>query len=368
MMNRMIISNLVHRPIRSVISIIAVAVEVTLILVIVGLSIGMLTDSKQRQAGIGADVMVRPPGSSFLSGITGAPVSIKVADRLRQVPHVVAVSPVVTQLTTTGAIEVIYGIDLESYEALGGPLPYVEGGPFREPYEIIVDNVFADSAKVRVGSTVEVLNHEFRVAGVVEHGRGARKFVPMATLQEMIGAEGRASIFYVKVDDPAHAETVAAAIRKIPGMEQYSTMSLAEWLTMMTPGNLPGFSAFINAVIGVALVIGFIVIFQSMYTAVMERTREIGILKSMGASKGYIVNVILRETLVVAVVGVVLGIGVSYLVREAMLSAAPTIRVMFLPEWILRAIVIALVGAVLGALYPAYKAAQKDPVDALAYE
>ena len=56
------------------------------------------------------------------------------------------------------------------------------------------------------------------------------------------------------------------------------------------------------------MIIGFLVIFQSMYTAVMERTREIGILKSMGASKTYIVNVILRETGVLAVAGIVLGI------------------------------------------------------------
>ena len=65
---------------------------------------------------------------------------------------------------------------------------------------------------------------------------------------------------------------------------------------MMTPSNYPGLSTFIEVVIGISVIIGFIVIFQAMYTAVMERTREIGILKSMGASKFYIVNVILRET------------------------------------------------------------------------
>ena len=78
MMNRMIVGNLVHRPIRSLISIVAVALEVTLILLIVGLSLGILNDSRQRQAGIGADVIVLPPGSSFIFGLTGAPMSIKV--------------------------------------------------------------------------------------------------------------------------------------------------------------------------------------------------------------------------------------------------------------------------------------------------
>ena len=82
-MNRMILANLVHRPFRTMISVVAVAVEVTLILLIVGIMLGMLNDSSNRQAGIGADIMVQPPGSSLLMGVSGAPVSVKVADKIR---------------------------------------------------------------------------------------------------------------------------------------------------------------------------------------------------------------------------------------------------------------------------------------------
>ncbi len=110
-MNRMVIANLVHRPLRSVISVIAIAVEVTLILLIVGLCIGMLNDTKERQKGIGFDVMVLPPGSSIFTGMTGAPVSIKVADKLRQVPHVAVATPIVMQMITTGRLEVLDGVD-----------------------------------------------------------------------------------------------------------------------------------------------------------------------------------------------------------------------------------------------------------------
>ena len=125
-MNKLVISNLVHRPVRSTISIVAIAIEVTLILLIVGLSVGILRDSAERTRGIGADVMVSPPGSSFLTGITGAPVSIKVADVLRTVQHVTAVAPVIMQVNTAGALEVIYGIDLtpgsaNNYNNVGTP-------------------------------------------------------------------------------------------------------------------------------------------------------------------------------------------------------------------------------------------------------
>ena len=82
-MNKMIFANLVHRPMRSLISIIAIAVEVTLILLIVGLSLGMLNDSKNRTLGIGADLMVQPPGSSIFTAVSGAPVSQKFAEDIQ---------------------------------------------------------------------------------------------------------------------------------------------------------------------------------------------------------------------------------------------------------------------------------------------
>jgi len=136
----------------------------------------------------------------------------------------------------------------------------------------------------------------------------------------------------------------------------------------MTTGNYPGLSTFIDVVVGIAVFIGFIVIFQAMYTAVMERTREIGILKAMGASKFYIVNVVLRETVLLALGGVVLGIIVSLLARVGLTHRFPLMQVVVVGGWIFRATFIAIAGAIAGASYPAFKAAQKDPIDALAYE
>jgi putative ABC transport system permease protein len=367
-MNRMIVANLVHRPIRSLISVIAIAVEVTLILVIVGLSIGMLNDAKERQAGIGADVIVQPPGSSFLAGVTGAPVSVKVADVIRRLPHVVVVSPVAMQMNTSGNIEVIYGIDLKSFEALGGRFHYIAGGPFTGPDTVLVDNYFAEANHVTVGSTISILNHDVKVVGIVEQGRGARKFLPIQTLQDWIGAQGRASVFYVKVDDPKNAPLVVNEIKSVSGMQTYKALTMQDYLSLFTAGNLPGLKIFIKVVIGVAVVIGFIVIFQAMYTAIMERTREIGILKSLGASKFYIVNAVLRETVLLAMAGTIVGIGLSYGVSHAILAKFPTLRVVIQDVWVLYAALIAIVGAVLGSSYPAYMAAQKDPIDALAYE
>ena len=368
-MNKMIVSNLVHRPVRSLISIFAIAIEVTLMLVIVGLMFGMLNDNKERQAGIGADVMVRPPGSSVILSASGSPLSIKVGDVLRKLDHVKAVAPVLLQSSTSGTVETIYGIDLASWDAMGSPFRFLSGGPYQGPNDIIVDDYYANSAHKKVGDTMKVLNHDFRISGIVAHGKGGRKFLQMTTLQELTGSEGKASIFYVKLDDPNNFSAFKEAALKVPGMSNYDIESVKEWLSLINPDALPGFSITLNIVIGIAVCIGFIVIFQSMYTAVMERTREIGILKSLGASKAYIVQVILRETALLGIAGIVLGVAISFATGHALLARFPTIRVDVGAEhWVWKSAAIAIVGAMIGALYPAFKAAQKDPIDALAYE
>jgi putative ABC transport system permease protein len=367
MMNKMIVSNLAHRPLRSAISIVAIALEVTLILLIVGFSVGLLNDSRSRQAGIGADVIVLPPGSSNIVGLTGAPAPVKIADILRTLPHVGAISPVLMQVSTTGSIQYIYGIDLASFEAMR-PFTYLKGGAFQGANDILVDDIYAGSNHSKIGDPVDLLNHKFRIAGIVTHGKGARLFLPLSTLQELDGAQGRASAFYVKADFPSNADAVASEIKNVPGMAPYIIHSMREYLSMMTPDNYPGLSTFITIVVGISVTIGFIVIFQAMYTAVMERTREIGILKSLGASKFYIVNVILRETTLLAVGGIILGIAISFIAGVAIHKRHPTLPIEITRHWILNAIFIAIVGAIGGALYPAFKAAQKDPIDALAYE
>jgi|SRR5579864_519733 len=367
MMNKMIVSNLAHRPVRSAISILAIALEVTLILLIVGLSLGMLNDSRARQAGIGADVIVLPPGSSTIVGVTGAPMPVKIGDILGRLPHVAVVSPVLMQISTAGALQTIYGIDLATFQAMR-PFTFLKGGPFQGPDDILVDDIYANAHHAKIGDKVELFNLSLRIAGIVVHGRGARLFLPLPKLQELNGAVGRASAFYVKVDDPANIDGVVNEIKQVPHMETYHVYSMREYLSMITPDNYPGFSTFIRIVIAISVIIGVIAIFQAMYTAVMERTREIGILKSLGASKLYIVNVILRETTLLAIGGIIVGIAASFAAAIAIKERIPTLPLQLGIGWVTRAAIIAIVGALGGAIYPAFKAAQKDPIDALAYE
>jgi ABC-type antimicrobial peptide transport system permease subunit len=102
--------------------------------------------------------------------------------------------------------------------------------------------------------------------------------------------------------------------------------------------------------------------------AVLERTRETGILKSMGASKWAIVGLVLRETAAIAIVGVVLGIAGTFGVKVMMAHFFSTTNFEITGLWMANASGIAFAGAMCGALCPAWLPARKDPIGALAYE
>ena len=367
-MNKLVLGNLLHRPIRVAISVLAVAIEVIMILSITGVFIGQVSGSRASTVGVGADMVIQPPNASFLTAIGGAPVPAKIADVVRKLPHVAVVSPVISQLNTSGSVESILGIDYASYNDLR-PFKFLAGTPFQGSNDVIIDDYAARRDKgYHVGDTIQVFNHPFRICGIVEHGKGGRKFVPIRTLGALNGAENNASFFYLKTDDPANQNLVRDEIHNTPGLSEYQVHTVEEMLSQMTPERLPGFNIALRVVISIAFIVGFLVIFQSMYTAVLERTREIGILKSLGASKLYIVNVVLRETSLFTVAGILVGLILTFVIKAVLSERFPTLPFPVEVSWMLYTAALAFIGSLLGALYPAWKAAQKDPIDALAYE
>jgi putative ABC transport system permease protein len=291
---------------------------------------------------------------------------IKIAEKLRELPRVLAVAPALIQMNYERSLSLIYGIDLASFDRVSGGFVYHSGGPFQAPYDILVDNIYAKSNHIKVGQAINLLNHEFRVSGIVQQGKGARMFIPLATAEDMLGATDKASMFFVKCTDPAYTEQTSDAIRVL--LPKHSIMPIKEYMTMMTSNNLPGLNYFISAMIGIAVGIGFLVIFLSMYTTITERTREIGILKSLGASKTYIISVILKEATLLTAVGIIAGYIGSMVMVRVLLWRFPTLPVQLTWDWRLYAGCLALFGSMLGAFYPALRAARLDPVDALAYE
>lgn len=366
MIGHMIGQNVMHRPARTLITMIGVAVEVVLVILVVGLTTGLLTDVAKRTEGVGADIMVQPPSASIWTAFSGAPMPVAIAGKLEELKYVEAVAPVLVQFNSVNGLDVVYGIQPQSFDQVSDGFVFHKGHALEAPNDILVDDVYARSKKVDVGQTLHLLGHNWHVAGIVEHGKGARLFVQMSTLQEMSGATNKASIFFVKCDRHDHTPAVEDEIKQLlPG---YEIRPLKDYISLMTSSNLPGLSAFISVMIGIAVAIGFLVIFLSMYTTIIERTREIGVLKSLGASKVYIVQIVLSETALLCLLGTAAGIGLSFLARWAFLSMFPSITILILPKWVGYAALIAVGGGLLGASYPAWMASRKDPVEALVYE
>lgn len=358
--------NVVHRPVRTLVSVTAVAVEVALVIVIVGLTSGMLQDTARRIEGVGADIMLQPPSASVFLAFSGAPMPVAIGKRLLEFKYVRAVTPVLLQFSSTGGIDVIYGIDPASFRAVSGGFVFLQGHDMTGPDDILVDDWAARARHITVGSTYRLLNHNFHVAGIVEHGKGARIFVPLQTLQMLAGAEDKASIFYIKCTNPDHTAAVMDEIRAV--LPNYEIRPVKDFLSLMTSTSVPGLNTFVRSMILLAVAIGFLVIFLSTYSTVVERTRDIGVLKSLGASNTYIVRALLSETGVICAAGIVLGIGFSFLTRAFFQHAFPTLTILITPGWMLRAALIAVGGGLLGASYPAWLAGRKDVVEALAYE
>jgi len=364
LINKLVVENLKHRPVRTALGVLAIGLEVTMMLTLVGLSEGMLEDSVRRARGVGADILIRPPGSSLIS-FSSASMPEKLATFFVEQPHVAAAAGTVVQ--PIGGVSTVTGIDLDEFNRISGGFRYLAGGPFRNAGDVIVDEYYARQNDLHVGSTVKLLNRDWRVSGIVEPGKLARIVIPRRTLQEMIGASGKLSQVFLKLDDPARTPQVIKALKeKLP---EYPMYSMEELTSMYSVNNVPGLRAFIGVIIGLSIVVGFLVVFLSMYTAVVERTREIGILKALGASPKYILSVIVRETALLALAGTIAGIALTYGSRWVVTTFVPAaLTQKIVPGWWPIAGAIAIGGAMLGAMYPALRAARQDAIEALAYE
>ena len=152
-------------------------------------------------------------------------------------------------------------------------------------------------------------------------------------------------------------------------LPDYNIYMMEEFTSLFTVENVQGgaLRSFIDVMIGIGVVIGFAVVLLSMYMAVLQRTREIGILKALGASRWFILKVILAEAIVMGLAGAVLGIGMSFAARALISAIYPaSLTQAIAPDWWPIAAGISLAGVILGALYPGLSAAGQDPIEALA--
>ncbi len=366
LMDSLVFSNIAHRPARTAVSILGTAVGVLLIVFTVGLARGVLHERGKRESNIGAELMIRSSGTISLGGSNTFTMQASHSADLAQIEGVRAATPIgQTFDKSDGGFgqRLIDGINYDEYANLAR-ITIREGQPLSSGDEAIVDPEWKERRKVNIGDSVTLFDRPFKIVGVYEPPGGGRIKIPLSTMQEQQGAEGRATAIFVACNDPSKQEEVAARIQqKFPDDQLIFTRDLPE----LYATGVPALNIFIKVVVGIAAAISMLVILLAMYTTVTERTRQIGILKSMGMSKSAIAWVIEQEAIVVSLMGVAVGILFTYAARFAVMRTT-TLTVDIEGRWILIALAVGLVGGSIGALYPALRAARQDAVEALSYE
>lgn len=363
-MLRLIYSNLLQRPTRTLVSILAIALGIVLILVSVGLSYGQLNEIADRTRRVSGDFIFQPSDASLFFAVNSGTMPQKLQQVIERIDGVDRVAPVLVKFVTPG-FNLVYGVEAESYDRVSGGVTFDAGRMPQSGFEAAIDTLYATSNKVKVGDTLELLNSKFKVCGIFQSGVGARVIVSLKTLQELNGTPDKVSVFFVRRKAEVPEEAALQALSK--GAPGYKVTASSQLQTLMT-SNMPVFRNFIYAVVGLATTISFLIILLAMYTTITERTREIGILKSLGASKLYIVGIILKESLMICTVGVGAGFLLAFIINRIIEVTFPLLPIDISVRWRFTAAILGIAGGLLGAVYPALRAANQDPVQALSYE
>ncbi|MBX3300504.1 MAG: ABC transporter permease [Acidobacteria bacterium] len=367
-MNSLVFSNMLHRPARTAVSVVGIGVGILLIVFTVGLANGSLRERAQREANVGAEIMFRASGSRGLSGSEALRLPVSKRSDLSSIAGVESVVPIAQNSvaasdTNTGS-RLIDGVDLDDYSRISG-LQIVKGRGFTPgTSEAICDAAWLAQKRLSVGAKISLYEREFELVGVYEPSVGARVKIPLDTMQTQLGGEGLASAFLIKIKPGESEDQVAARIHeRFPDNQILLTRDLEE-LYMQ---GFPALNVFLNVVIGVAGVISALIILLTMYTTVTERTRQIGVLKSLGMSNFKIAWTIVQEALLIGVGGVLFGVLATVVLRYV-LAQWTTLTVQIEPSVVGSILLVGLLSSIVGALYPGLRAARLDAVEALSYE
>lgn len=364
-MARLPIANLLARKLRTVISMLAVGVGVALFLLLVGLT-GMLGEIAERTTNVDAHMMVWPKSDQvFISG--GLP-AVAAERKLEAIDGVDRAIPVLRRrLKMAGKAQNVYGIRPEDWPYFGpGGSGMVDGRPLAGGDEMVIDTRLARAGPYALGQEIEAWDRTFTIVGIAPEGVAGRVFMPIETIGHALDRETdvlRASFFYVRVAAPSHLTDVRTAVEGL-GLRAVDFEEFYDHLS----ASFADMDLVVGAVIFVAGFVCFLVILLNVYTMVLERTRELGILKGIGASRAQIFGLVMAEAILICVGGIGMGFVLTVGGKALIVALQPLWTIEIPPIRYAVAAALAGGGTVLGAIVPAMRAARQDPVKSLRYE
>lgn len=365
-MDNLVTSNIKQRPIRTLVSVAGIALGVSLVMLFTGLARGMSNDLQRRASNVRAELIFMRPGAVNVTSST-ANLSTQYADRLKAIDGVEDALPVIRYIFQGDkgfGFEMIDGVDWDAYAGMNG-IGMVNGRGPQGLDEVVIDETKARRNNLKIGDTLKPLGDKpYRVVGIYSPESGARVKMQLGALQQALEAPGKCTFIFVKLRN--HDQLVDMAKRIDHELHGNSIQPTRDVFTSFE-SSIPYLGVFLRVLVGLASVVSALVVMLAMYTTITERTREIGILKALGASRGYIVGIIEKEAILISLIGLVAGFVIS-LIAGYLISKFYGLLFEYSLAWTLTAAAIGIVGGVVGALYPALKASGLDPVNALAYE
>ncbi|HQZ82165.1 MAG TPA: ABC transporter permease [Pyrinomonadaceae bacterium] len=366
-MLELVIANLRVRFFRTLISVIGVALGVVLIVLFTGLAKGMTEDMAKRSANWKAEIVfARPGGMEF--GSSNMNVSTAYVPRLEAIEGVLSAVPVGRYISADpkarwGLLQ-LDGVDWEPFAKMNG-MTLTQGRAPQANDEVIIDQRQIKNDKSKLGDPITLFgNKQFKIVGVFEPPSGSRIKMTLGAMQSILEETNKCTYILVKVKDGADVPAVAARINEqLPG----NKVNLTSDLIIDAKERVPGLNTFLRVLVGLGAFVSIVFVLLSMYTTITERRKEIGILKSLGASRSFIVSTIEGEALLIGVAGVALGFFTAFAASLA-ISHFFELQFDFSATWIAWAIAIAIVGSLFGALYPALRASGIDPVEVMVNE
>lgn len=366
-MLELIFANLKVRPFRTLISVIGVALGVVLVILFTGLARGMSEDITKRSANWKAEIVFTRPGAMEMTS-SNAPVSTTYAQRILEIEGVAATVPVIRNISQstkgTWGIQTIEGVEWEKFAAMN-EMTLTEGRAPNASDEVIVDERKFVTDKLKLGDAIEVFGAKpYKIVGVFSPPSGSRIKMSLAAMQEALQVENKCTFILVKIKDGETAEAVAERINQaLPG----NKINLTNDLLIDAQDRIPALKTFLRVLVGLGAFVSTIFVLLSMYTTITERRKEIGILKSLGASKTFIIKTIEGEAFMIGIFGIAVGFMIS-VVASFIIEAFFDLQFLFSWQWIASAFAIAVGGSLFGALYPAWRASTIDPVEVMANE
>lgn len=366
-MFNLVISNIRQRPLRALVCIVGVALGVVLVMLFTGLADGMSKDLQRRSSNVQAEILFTRSGSMQMTS-SSANLSTAYVERLKTIDGVASVTPVilyVSQGSSGFGFERVEGVEWSEFAAMNN-ITIAEGRAPVGANEVVVDEQKKRNDNLALNSEIKLFgNQPYRVVGFYTPESGARVKMSLAAMQEALEAPDKCTYILVKVRDGATADEVAGRIStELPGNKLQLTR---DFNAMSYERRIPFLGTFLRVLVALAAVVSTLVVMLAMYTTITERTRDIGTLKALGASRALIINTIIQEALVMSVIGLLLGF-VAAIIAGYVIERFSGLLFAFSWQWALAAIVIGILGGALGALYPAQRAANLDPVEALAHE